>query len=146
VQHPDSSAISSQVLAAPSPDGTSDLPGMAGTGLRPSTARTERAIKAYERSLELNPANTAGAEALKRLRGPGSPRPHSATVIRLTCPQCVSPYRRGATVFASCEATLPDPSIADRLAPGVRSDHQCPHCTTPFRDEDYRPDAEQISC
>jgi CubicO group peptidase (beta-lactamase class C family) len=35
---------------------------------------TERAIKAYERSLALNPANTAGAEALKRLRNPGSAR------------------------------------------------------------------------
>jgi len=31
--------------------------------------QTALAIKAYERSLELNPANTGGAEALKKLRG-----------------------------------------------------------------------------
>ena len=30
--------------------------------------KTERAIAAYERSLQLNPGNTGGAEALKRLR------------------------------------------------------------------------------
>jgi predicted negative regulator of RcsB-dependent stress response len=30
--------------------------------------KTDLAIKAYERSLELNPANTGGAEALKKLR------------------------------------------------------------------------------
>ena len=30
--------------------------------------QTEQAIKAYERSLELNPKNAGGAEALKRLR------------------------------------------------------------------------------
>ena len=30
---------------------------------------TALAIQAYERSLQLNPANTGGAEALKKLRG-----------------------------------------------------------------------------
>ena len=66
--------------------------------------------------------------------------------LRLTCPQCLSFYRRGATACASCGANLPEPVIADRLTPGVRYDRQCPHCTTPYREEDYRPDAEQIFC
>jgi tetratricopeptide (TPR) repeat protein len=31
--------------------------------------KTDLAIQSYERSLELNPASTGGAEALKKLRG-----------------------------------------------------------------------------
>ena len=66
--------------------------------------------------------------------------------LRLTCPQCTHPYRRGATVCESCGAALPAEGVVDRLIPGERYDRQCPHCEAPYREEDYRADAEHIYC
>lgn len=66
--------------------------------------------------------------------------------LRLTCPLCIHPYRRGATACESCGATLPAEGTADRLTPGERYDRQCPRCDTPYREEDYRADAEHIFC
>jgi hypothetical protein len=40
-----------------------------------AAGESARAIKAYERSVELNPANAGGVEALKRLRSGAGPRP-----------------------------------------------------------------------
>jgi hypothetical protein len=66
--------------------------------------------------------------------------------LRLTCPWCVAPYRRGAKACASCGSVLPDDVVADRLVRGARYDGQCPHCGTPYRTADYRPDAVKIVC
>jgi hypothetical protein len=66
--------------------------------------------------------------------------------LRLTCPFCLHSYNRGAAVCESCGATLPPEDTVDRLTPGVRYESQCPHCETPYREEDYRPDAEHIFC
>jgi hypothetical protein len=66
--------------------------------------------------------------------------------LRFTCPRCTHPYTRGATVCASCSATLPRDVIAERLTPGIPYDSQCPECETPYREGDYRPDADVIFC
>jgi hypothetical protein len=66
--------------------------------------------------------------------------------LRLTCPLCLHPYRRGATVCQSCGAALPAEAVVDRLIPGEKYDRQCPQCETPYREEDYRADAEHIYC
>jgi double zinc ribbon protein len=66
--------------------------------------------------------------------------------LRLTCPLCTHPYTRGATVCESCGAPLPPESVADRLTPGERYDSRCPNCETPYREDDYQPDAEHIYC
>jgi hypothetical protein len=36
--------------------------------------------------------------------------------------------------------------VVDRLIPGERYNRRCPHCETPYRQEDYRADAEHIYC
>jgi hypothetical protein len=66
--------------------------------------------------------------------------------LRLTCPACTHPYARGAAVCGSCGATLPAMGTVDHLSPGVRYESKCPHCDMPYREDDYDPDAEHISC
>src|SRR5689334_16161702 len=66
--------------------------------------------------------------------------------LRLTCPRCTYPYTRGTAVCGSCGATLPPEGSVDRLTPGVRYESTCPQCETPYREEDYQPDAEHIYC
>jgi predicted amidophosphoribosyltransferase len=66
--------------------------------------------------------------------------------LRLTCPLCTGPYTRGATVCESCGAPLPPEGVVDRLTPGQRYDSRCPACETPYREDDYQPDAEHIFC
>ena len=66
--------------------------------------------------------------------------------LRFSCPLCTHPYDRGAKSCASCGASLPAEALASRLTPGLRYDLECPGCGTPYREEDYQPDADQIFC
>ena len=66
--------------------------------------------------------------------------------LRFSCPRCTHPYDRGVTSCTSCGATLPVEALANRLTPGIRYDLECPGCATPYREEDYQPDADQIFC
>lgn len=66
---------------------------------------------------------------------------------RLSCWQCGARYEAEVRRCPECAIALPPPEAARELVvPGRRYDGVCPACNTPWRGEDYLPQAEEWRC